>query len=63
MAKVLVALLRFSPRQQKELLQKVDEQVNQVGDCSPILLLHCGRLSSGVIAVWGQFELVNHCPH
>ena len=30
MAKVLVALLRFSPKQQKELLRKVDEQVNQV---------------------------------
>ena len=30
MAKVLVALLRFNPKQQKELLRKVDEQVNQV---------------------------------
>ena len=30
MAKVLVALLRFSPKQQKDLLRKVDEQVNQV---------------------------------
>lgn len=31
MAKVLVALLRFSAKQQREILQKVDEQVNQVG--------------------------------
>lgn len=30
MAKVLVALLRFSPKQQKEILRKVDEQANQV---------------------------------
>lgn len=30
MAKVLVALLRFSAKQQKEILQKVDEQVSQV---------------------------------
>lgn len=29
MAKVLVALLRFSAKQQKEILQKVDEQVSQ----------------------------------
>jgi len=35
MAKVLVALLRFSPKQQKELLRKVDEQVNQGGFLSP----------------------------
>jgi len=32
MAKVLVALLRFSAKQQKEILQKVDEQANQVSD-------------------------------
>ena len=30
MAKVLVALLRFSPKQEKEIIQKVDEQVNPV---------------------------------
>lgn len=39
MAKVLVALLRFSPKQQKELLRKVDEQVNQVS----YLTLHLGE--------------------
>lgn len=35
MAKVLVALLRFSPKQQKEILRKVDEQANQSGFLSP----------------------------
>ena len=30
MAKVLVALLRFSPKEQKEIIQKVDEQVKPV---------------------------------
>ena len=34
MAKVLVALLRFSPKQQKEILRKVDEQANQVSGLS-----------------------------
>ena len=33
MAKVLVALLRFNPKQEKEILQKVDEQL-QVGQLS-----------------------------
>jgi len=35
MAKVLVALLRFSPKQQKEIIQKVDEQVKPGGLFSP----------------------------
>lgn len=35
MAKVLVALLRFSAKQQKEILQKVDEQVSQVSVDQP----------------------------
>lgn len=42
MAKVLVALLRFSAKQQKEILQKVDEQVSQVS--GPYTTLHLSAL-------------------
>lgn len=48
MAKVLVALLRFSAKQQKEILQKVDEQVSQVS--GPIY--HTAPLTTSLTEFW-----------
>ena len=61
MAKVLVALLRFSPKQQKEILRKVDEQANQVSGLSKrisyTVILTLARMSFQFI-----YLLVNKVP-
>lgn len=54
MAKVLVALLRFSAKQQKEILQKVDEQVSQVSGptCRGIPIYPTAPLTTLLTEYW-----------